>query len=243
MLSVTYSNGRITTEIKGAVNAGTYTYICTGYVGETALKAVPPKVTVSATTPKVKLASTTFKLNTNLAGQESVSTKVTVSTGYTMVGFDTTSKNFEYKDGYLITTLGKEDVGGTYTLYPILKPNGSKKAETMATGIKVTTYTGDVTATVSAKGKLDTLNPDSAITCMVELKNCAGTVSKVELSGQDGKLFLASVDETGKVIVTRSTPALLTPGKSYTVYLDVTPENNTENVKPIQTKLTVKVKS
>ena len=33
----------------------------------------------------------------------------------------------------------------------------------------------------------------------------------------------------------------LKAGKSYTLYLDVTPENNASNVKPSQVKLTVKV--
>lgn len=348
VLSVTYDNGKITAKITGAVKARTYTYTCTGYVGETELKSVALKVTVSATTPKVKLASTTFKLNTKLAGKESISTKVTVPTGYTLVGFDTTSKNLEYKDGYLIATLGEEDVGGTYTLKPILKPNGNEKAVTLDTGIKVkvTAYTGTVTATVSAKGKLDTLNPDSSITYTVKLKNCAGTVSEVKLTGQDAELFEAKVEDgkvivtmkdtvtyatnktykvaldmkvcgvtvtkavsfkvsqstlkvtaspatvtcyqstkqltttlkvtspttakiadmalssktttafcnafgdgseivfnqnTGKLTLTIQNPGLLTPGKSYTLYLDVTPQGNAENVKPTQVKLTVKV--
>ena len=33
----------------------------------------------------------------------------------------------------------------------------------------------------------------------------------------------------------------LTPGKSYTLYLDVTPVNNAENVVPTQVKVNIKV--
>ena len=353
-LEVAYENGRITAKIKDGktVKAGTYTYTCTGVVDGITLKAVTLKVTVSATNPKVKLDATTFKLNRYLAGQESISTKVTVPAGYTLNGFTGTEGTpLSYADGYLTACLEEGNVGGTYILYPIVTPDGGSEAVTLSTKItvKVNTYKNMVvSATVTTKGKLDTLNPNSAITCTVKLKNCAGSISGISLSGQDGDLFHAETNEsgnvlltlkegvdyatnktyrvtlemvacgknvsanisfkvtqsalkvtaspatvtcyqatgsvtttltitspataqiadvaldskttaafrkalgedglhfdaeTGKLTLTLQTPGLLTPGKSYTVYLNVTPQGNAENVKPTQVKLTVKVKS
>ena len=355
VLDVDFVDGKIVAKIKedsaDSIKAGTYTYTCTGYIGETELKAVTLKVTVSATSPKVKLASTTFKLNRNLAGEESISTKVTVPEGYELLRFDGGEDFFSYEDGYLTASLtSEEDMGGTFTICPVLLPDGCEEPITLSTGlkVKVTTYSAKVTATVSTKGKLDVLDPYSAITYTVKLKNCAGTISDdISLSGQDEDLFdvkvlngnviltmkngedyatnktykvnldmiacgqevskaisfkvsqsalkltatpssltcyqaigygtttlkitspataeIADVTlgsqttaalqkalgedgldydfETGKVTLTLQNPGLLTPGKSYTLYLDVTPKGNAENVKPTQVKLTVKVKS
>ena len=351
-LSVTFRDGKIVAKITDAsVKAGTYTYSCKAMLnGKTALKAVTVKVNVSAAEPKVKLAATTFKLNRNLAGKETISTKVTVPAGYTLKGFqiDNPGGNFTFEAGYLTVALDARGAGGSYTLYPILKPEGSDVAVTMKTGIKVklTPYSGDVTATVATKGRLDTQNPDSIITGTVKLKNCAGVISAVSLSGEDSNLFNAEVQDgkvlismvegktyatnknykltldmeacgvtvskaisfkvsqtalkvavaptavtcfqalnrisakltvtspitaeiaqvtlsnktavalrdacgekgslnfdqnTGKFTLTLENPAMLTPGKNYTLILDVTPKGNAANVNPIQVRLTVKV--
>ena len=219
------STGITATIEDASVKAGTYAFSCVGTLenGET-LKAVTLKITVSATTPRVKLGSTTFKLNRNLAGQESVSTKVTVPAGYTLVGFDGGEDVFSYEDGCLTASLTDEaDLGGTYILYPVLKPEGSEEEVSLNAGlkVKVTTYSAKVTATVAAKGKLDTLNPDSAITYTVKLKNCAGTISDaVSLSGQDSDLFQAEVRD-GKVIVTMLDDTEYTTGRTYKVTLDM----------------------
>ncbi len=219
------STGITATIADASVKAGTYAFSCVGTLenGEP-LKAVTLKITVSATTPRVKLGSTTFKLNRNLAGQESVSTKVTVPAGYTLVGFDGGEDVFSYEDGCLTASLTDEaDLGGTYILYPVLKPEGSDEEVSLNAGlkVKVTTYSAKVTATVAAKGKLDTLNPDSAITYTVKLKNCAGTISDaVSLSGQDGDLFQAEVRD-GKVIVTMLDDTEYATGRTYKVTLDM----------------------
>lgn len=215
--------------------------------------------------------------------------------------------------------------------------------------VKINTYNSTaLSATVSAKGKLNTLDPDSAVICTVKLKNCAGPVSDVYLSGQHGDLFEAEVLEgkvyiklaagqkyatnktykvtlnltacgktlpgrdlsirvsqsvlkvkadststicyqalgkiethlavtspataeiaqvklssrtpavfrsavgdnqvrfdqvTGQLTLSLENPGLLTPGRSYTIYLEITPKNNATNAKPAQLKLTVKVQS
>ena len=60
------------------------------------------------------------------------------------------------------------------------------------------------------------------------------------LGGEDGLTFTRLPD--GRVVVSFkvTNPGYLTWGKSYSVYLDVTPEGNAQNAKPVTVKLTVK---
>lgn len=58
--------------------------------------------------------------------------------------------------------------------------------------------------------------------------------------GEDG--LYAEVDgSTAGLELTAGNAALLNAGKSYTLYLDITPKNNATNLKPAQVRLTVKV--
>lgn len=340
--------------LDSTVEAGTYTYTCVGKLENgDSLKAVTLKIRVSATSPTVKLEATTFKLNRYLAGEETISTGAIISTGYQLVGFAGNGDlPLSYEDGKLTVWLeSSDDTGGSRTIYPIVIPDGCEERVTLPKGItvKINTYNSTaLSATVSAKGKLDTLDPDSAVICTVKLKNCAGPVSGVYLSGQHGDLFEAEVLEgkvyikladgqkyatnktykvtlnltacgktlpgrdlsiqvsqsilkvkadststifyqalgkiethlavtgpataeiaqiklstrtpavfrsavgdnqvcfdqvTGQLTLSLENPGLLTPGRSYTIYLEITPKNNATNAKPAQLKLTVKVQS
>lgn len=340
--------------LDGTVEAGTYTYTCVGKLknGEP-VKAVTLKIRVSDTSPTVKLKATTFKLNRYLAGEETISTDATISKGYQLVGFAGNGDlPLSYEDGKLTVWLeSSADMGGSHTIYPIVIPDGCEEQVTLPKGItvKINSYNSSaLSATVSAKGKLDTLKPDSAVIYTVKLKNCAGPVSDARLSGQHGDLFEAEVLEgkvyiklaagqkyatnktykvtlnltacgktlpgsdlgirvsqstlkvkadstsvicyqalgkvevclavtspagaeidqvtlstrtpavfrsavgnhqvhfdqvTGKLTLSLENPGLLTPGRSYTIYLEVTPKNKATNAKPTQLKLTVKVQS
>ena len=230
VLNVIFEDGEIVAKITDdSIKTGNYLYTCTGKVlneesfEEIPLKPVTLKITVSATTPKVKLSSTTFKLNRNLAGEEFISAKATVPAGYKLVRFDGEEENFTYEDGYLTASLtGEADMGGTYTVCPVVIPEGGSDPVTLSgIKVKITTYTAKVTATVTTKGKLDVLNPDSAIICTVKLKNCAGTISdSISLSGQDEDLFDVKV-QNGNVILTMSEGIEYATNQTYKVTLNM----------------------
>ena len=80
--------------------------------------------------------------------------------------------------------------------------------------LKVQTLnTTKLTVSLSAKGKLNTVDPDSAIAYTVtKVNNCLGTVESVDLVGQDGDLFQADLDTSGAkpIVLLR-----LLPGESY----------------------------
>ena len=222
------ANGITATIEDETIKTGTYAFSCVGTLEtEDILKAATLKVTVSATNPKVKLASTTLKLNRYLAGAEYVSTQVTVPAGYTLKGFEgMEDAPLSYADGLLTACLrGEDDLGGTYTIYPVLVPDGGSEPITLDAGLKVKVnayHSSALSATVSTKGKLDTLNPDSVITCTIKLKNCAGPIEGVSLSGEDADLFRAEVDEDGKIIVKLVEGQEYATNKTYKVTLDMT---------------------
>ena len=262
--------------------------------------------------------------------------------GYQVTGFEGLPECLTYADGVLTAVLPDSSFqNGSYTLYPIVQDMATGQEVTLSSKLtfRVQTYNSDKLGfSASAKGKLDTLNPDSGIVYTVKLKNCVGDIQAVELTGADADKFEAVLDSDGtirltmmdgetyatnvtykaalvltvygreitgsllsirvsqstlKVTVPKSLtydpnestlsceltpsapladvvlstktakefqnalgslslednvvvfeitdPAALTPGKSYTVCLDVTPENNAENVKPTTVRLTVKV--
>ena len=68
----------------------------------------------------------------------------------------------------------------------------------------------------------------------------------VALNSKTAKEFQSALGEVtlngNRVEFEIANPAALTAGKSYSVILDATPENNAKNVKPVTVKLTVKVR-
>ena len=349
-----YDDGCIHAEIPNdAPKAGTYTYSVEGILsdGQTELSGGTLKVTVSASLPKVKLSASSVKLNRYLAGQETVALNVSVPAGYTLEGFADMDETLSVEGNVLTVQLtGNEVIGKrALSLYPILKDKATNQSVTLPTALKLTmqVYNSEkLGASLSAKGKLDTLNQDSVIVYTPKLTNCIGGIDSVSLAGQDngkfhaeladGKIVLSLLDgedyatnvtykvqfqvstcgkeilspvmnikvtqskvkltaapaaltlyqsqrmpltlrltqsmgeiaevsingktspellaalgenglcaevdgDTSGLELTMGNTALLKAGKSYTLYLDITPKNNATNLKPTQIKLTVKV--
>ena len=85
----------------------------------------------------------------------------------------------------------------------------------------------------------------------LRLTQSIGEIDDVSISSKTSAELLAALGENGlETVLTGNTAALeltvqntacMKAGKSYTLYLDVTPRNNAQNLKPNQIKLTVKV--
>ena len=75
---------------------------------------------------------------------------------------------------------------------------------TLPTALKLTVQvyeSSKLGVSLSAKGKLDTLNPDSAIVYTPKLTNCIGEIDGVSLDGQDADKFCAELED-GKILLT-----------------------------------------
>lgn len=202
--------------------AGTYSYTYTAYLENgTALPNGTIKVTVAATAPKVKLSAASVKLNRYLAGQEKATVKVTLTggTGYQVTDFEGLPDYMRYdaETSELTVVLPDETfTGETCNLYPIVREEESGQEVQLSTKLTLkvqTLNTNKLTVSLSAKGKLNTVDPDSAIAYTVtKVNNCLGTVEGVDLVGQDGDLFQADLDTSGvkPLVLLR-----LLPGESY----------------------------
>ena len=204
--------------------AGTYSYTYTAYLENgTALPNGTIKVTVAATAPKVKLSTASVKLNRYLAGQEKATVKVTLTggTGYQVTDFEDLPDYMRYdaETRELTVVLPDETfTGKTCNLYPIVRDEESGQEVPLSTKLTLkvqTLNTTKLTVSLSAKGKLNTVDPDSAIAYTVtKVNNCLGTVESVDLVGvgADAERFQAELDTTGTkpVVLLR-----LLPGESY----------------------------
>lgn len=151
--------------------------------------------------------STPFvKLNKYLAGQETVSLTVTVPAGYKLVGFEGGTDGMRVDGNLLMASLtGSEPVGTRFrNLYPVLQDASTGQQVTLPTAVRLTLQvynSGKLGVFLSAKGKLDTLYPDGAITYTPRLTNCSGTIETVSLAGQDaGKFNVEAID--GSIVLT-----------------------------------------
>lgn len=219
-------NGQ-TMPAKGKYTIAYYAQIETG--GDDAYE-IPGKLTVQVEEkiPTVKLSSSTVKLNKRLAGKETATIKVSVSDPehYHLQYFASMPEgvNYDSKTGELTVTLTESTMnGGTFQLNGLkLWMNGlAPSAELdMPLTLKIQTYDKALSFKLSAKGKLDVLNPASEIVYTPKLTNCLNAPTAVELTGDDAELFKASLDSEGKIHLT-----LAQPGRAYsakTVY-KVTP--------------------
>lgn len=212
----------IEAKFKDIPKAGTYSYTYTAYLENgTALPNGTIKVTVAATAPKVKLSAASVKLNRYLAGQEKATVKVTLTggTGYQVTDFEGLPEymNYDAESGNLTVILPDGSfTGESCYLSPIVRDEESGQEVPLSTKLTLKVQTIDtnkLTVSLSAKGKLNTVDPDSAIAYTVtKVNNCLGTVENVDLVGQDGDLFQAELDTTGTkpVVLLR-----LLPGESY----------------------------
>lgn len=194
---------------KGKYTIAYYAQVETG--GNDAYE-IPGKLTVQVEEkiPTVKLSSSTVKLNKRLAGKETATVKVSVSDPehYHLQYFASMPEgvNYDSKTGELTVTLTESTMnGGTFQLNGMkLWMNGlAPSAELdMPLTLKIQTYDKDPSFKLSAKGKLDVLNPDSEIVYTPKLTNCLGAPTAVELTGDNAGLFNVSLDSEGKIHLT-----------------------------------------
>ena len=162
-----------------------------------------------------------MKLNRYLAGQEKATVKVALTggTGYQVTDFEGLPDYMRYdaETSELTVVLPDETfTGKTCNLYPIVREEESGQEVHLSTKLTLevrTLNTNKLTVSLSAKGKLNTVDPDSAIAYTVtKVNNCLGTVESVDLAGQDGDLFQVDLDTSGvkPLVLLR-----LLPGKSY----------------------------
>ena len=198
-LNVEYDpiSGRITAEIAdSSIKNGTYAFHLTGTLTSgTEVSGGALKVTVTNALPKVKLSASTVKLNQRLAGQETASVAVTLTgEDCTLEGFENLPEGMDFADGVLtVALLDGNSTGGSYSLYAVVSRNGEEVTLPAPLTLKVQTYDKAPMVKLTAKGKLDVLNPNSEIVYTPKLTNCLGTVEDVQLTGADCDLFEAEV--------------------------------------------------
>ena len=160
--------------------------------------------------PTVKLSSSTVKLNKSLAGKESATIKVSVSDPehYYLQYFASLPEGASYDSstGELTVTLTENTMnGGTFQLNGLklwmtgLAPSAELD---MPLTLKIQTYDKEPSFKLSAKGKLDVLNPASEIVYTPKLTNCLGAPTAVELAGDNAGLFNVRLDSEGKIHLT-----------------------------------------
>ena len=198
-LNVEYDpiSGRITAEIAdSSIKNGTYAFNLTGTLTSgTEIPGGALKVTVTNALPKVKLSASTVKLNQRLAGQETAAVAVTLTgEDCTLEGFENLPEGMDFESGVLTVALPDgNSTGGSYSLYAVVSRNGEEVTLPAPLTLKVQTYDKAPTVKLTAKGKLDVLNPNSEIVYTPKLTNCLGTVEDVQLTGADCDLFEAEV--------------------------------------------------
>ena len=183
---------------------------------------IPGKLTVQVEDklPTVKLSASTVKLNRSLAGKETATVKIIVSDPehYSFIYFDKLPKGVEHDwhTNELVVTLTENTInGGTFQLEGmVLRMRGyygyhSTVLDKNLT-LKIQTYDKEPSFKLSAKGKLDVLNPASEIVYTPKMTNCLNAPTAVELTGDDAELFKASLDSEGKIHLT-----LAKSGKNY----------------------------
>jgi len=167
-------------------------------------------INVEEKIPTVKLSSSTIKLNKSLAGKETATVKVSVSdpAHYRLTRIDNLPEGVTYDSstGELTVKLTENTMnGGTFQLsgMKLLMDGLYPSAELdKPLTLKIQTYDKAPSFKLSAKGKLDVLNPDSEIVYTPKMTNCLNAPTAVELTGDDAGLFKASLDSEGKIHLT-----------------------------------------
>ena len=201
--------------------AGTYGFAVRTSLADTGTELTPVtlKVTVAAAAPKVKLSAGAVKLNRVLAGAEEAKITVTVSDSkYRVVDFAEIG-NYEelsYADGVLTVALTADSQNRKFKLTPVLEDIENSQVGTLPTAMNLalTVYSSEkLGVSLAAKGKLDTLKPESAIVYTgTKLTNFLGPVEAMTLEGLNADQFRAELDTSGtKPVVTLN----LLPGESY----------------------------
>ena len=191
-------SGEIVAEIADSgIKNGTYSFACTGILESgTEISGGTVRVTVSNTLPRARLSAAMVRLNRQLAGEESIAVKVTLTggDGYAIEGFEELPDCLDYADGILTATIPNADfTGGNYVLNAIVSRNGETATLPAGVILRVQVYDRAPSFRLTAKGKLDVLNPASEIVYTPRLTNAQGTVTDIRLKGADAELFAAEV--------------------------------------------------
>ena len=146
-------------------------------------------ISTTNTAPKLKLNPTSSILNTTLVDGLTVETEVLGTEDESLNARSATNGvTATVESGKLVVTL---DTAKTTTATIYLKGNDWAKEVKLTHRITVTEK--KPTVKFSAKGKLDVLNPASEIVYTPKLTNATGTITDVQLTGEDAKLFNAEV--------------------------------------------------
>ena len=191
-------SGEIVAEIADSgIKNGTYSFACTGILESgTEISGGTVRVTVSNTLPRARLSAAMVRLNRQLAGEESIAVKVALTggDGYAIEGFEELPDCLDYADGILTATIPNADfTGGSYVLNAIVSRNGETATLPAGVILRVQVYDRAPSFRLTAKGKLDVLNPVSEIIYTPRLTNAQGTVTDIRLEGADAELFAAEV--------------------------------------------------
>ena len=145
-------------------------------------------IATTNTAPKLKLNPTASIVNTTLT--ESLTAEMAIlGTEDTLTARSATKGvTASVDNGILTLTL---DTPKTTTATVYLK--GSDWAKEIRLTNRITVTDKKPTVKLSAKGKLDVLNPESEIVYTPKLTNATGTITDVHLEGQDANLFNAEV--------------------------------------------------
>ena len=145
-------------------------------------------IATTNTAPKLKLNPTASIVNTTLTNSLTVETAILGTEDTLTVRSATKGVTASVDNGILTLTL---DNGKTTTATVYLK--GSDWAKEIRLTHRITVTDKKPTVKLSAKGKLDVLNPASEIVYTPKLTNATGTITDVCLEGQDANLFNAEV--------------------------------------------------
>ena len=169
-------------------------------------------IATTNTAPKLKLNPTASIVNTTLTESLTVETAILGTEDDTLtVRSATKGVTASVDNGVLTLTL---DNAKTTTATIYLK--GSEWAKEVKMTHKITVTDKKPTVKLSAKGKLDVLNPASEIVYTPKLTNATGTITDVRLEGQDANLFNAEVVD-GLVHLTMKADCEYATKKTYKV--------------------------
>ena len=215
-IDVIFEDGMVKASVKPGQEpkAGTYSYKAVPYIGNEALKEVTVKVQVVNTKPTVKLSTGTAKLNTELACAEYVEIPVSFTNN---TGFDLSLQSFtadsmadvnnttvQYVSGHndpkyvgtlkvMLTGVQEKNTNSVYNLIPVAVDGNGTEVELAAVKLTVSPFTKDITVAQSSKGKIDTVDPASAITYTItKINNATGLVVTDVALLQGGEVFAVS---------------------------------------------------
>ena len=145
-------------------------------------------IATTNTAPKLKLNPTASIVNTTLTNSLTVETAILGTEDTLTARSATKGVTASVDNGILTLTL---DTPKTTTATVYLK--GSDWAKEIRLTHRITVTGKKPTVKLSAKGKLDVLNPASEIVYTPKVTNATGTITDVRLEGQDANLFNAEV--------------------------------------------------